>query len=336
MIMKTTLARLVCTAFLTGAVACSVSPAAYAETEDCVEKSFAVRTGGQLTVNADRGSIDVTAAEGETVGVKVIRKAKGPSEAKEKEMLQDHELTFNPQGDKVEISARYKGGDHLWQGWRNQLQVRFVISVPRKYNVDLKTAGGSITVSDLTGKVKVATSGGSLKIGSIQGPVWAKTAGGNVALAGATEAADLRTSGGSIDAGEVQGSLVAQTSGGSIIIRHARGNAVAKTSGGNITIDDVGGTIDASTSGGSVSARFAIQPKGNCSLRSSGGSIRADLSGTLAVDLDAKTSGGRVITDLPVTVRGEQKSHHLQGKINGGGPVLELKTSAGNVHLRKL
>ncbi|MBI5821732.1 MAG: DUF4097 family beta strand repeat protein [Verrucomicrobia bacterium] len=334
--MTTTIAKLASTAFLAGALICSASPAAYAETEDRVEKSFAVSTGGQLIVNADRGSIEVAATEGGTVEVKVVRKAKGPTEAKEKEMLQDHELTFNPQGDKVEITARYKGGGHFWQGWRHQLQVRFMISVPRKYNVDLKTAGGSITVSDLTGKVKVETSGGNLKIGSIQGPVWAKTSGGNVALAGATEAADLRTSGGSIDAGEVQGSLVAQTHGGSITIRHAKGDVVAKTSGGNITIDDVGGTIDASTSGGSVSARFAVQPKGNSSLRSSGGSIRVDLSGALAVDLDARTSAGRVTVDLPVTVHGEQKSHHLQGKINGGGPVLELKTSAGNIHLRKL
>ncbi len=373
--MKTTIARLLFPTAVLGVQLCLLSPTVPAETEDRVKKSFAVSAGGQLTVNADRGSIEVTAAEGENVEVEVIRKVRVASDAKAKEILEDHELTFNHEGANVEILAKYHGATgRLWRELWNRLQVRFVISVPKKYSVDLKTAGGSITVSDLAGKVKAETSGGSLKLGRIQGPVNGRTSGGSISLAAATEAVEVKTSGGRIEVGEVEATVTAQTSGGSIKIARAKGDAIAKTSGGSITVEEaaakleaetsggsihlgkvagpatahtsggsidiaeISGAINASTSGGSVSARLTGQPKGDCSLRSSGGGIRVDLSEKVAVDLDARTSGGRVTTDLPVTitVQGEQKSNHLQGKINGGGPALVLKTSGGGIHLRKL
>ena len=301
MIMKTLTVLLASATIFVCISGCGIATFPQAESDDRVEKSFAVSSGGQLTVNADRGSIEVAATDGEMVKVEVTRETRAATEAEAKELLRDHELTFNHQGDKVEITAKYKGDRRSSDGFRHQLQVHYQISVPRKYNIDLKTAGGAITVSDLAGNVKVETAGGGLHIGRIQGPVWARTSGGRVALGGATEVADLMTS------------------------------------GGGIAVDDVGSVINARTSGGSITARFATQPKGDCSLHTSGGSIRADLAEKIAVELDAQTSGGRVVSDLPVTMtlNGEQRSGHLHGKINGGGPALVLKTGGGNIHLRK-
>jgi hypothetical protein len=64
---------------------------------------------------------------------------------------------------------------------------------------------------------------------------------------------------------------------------------------------------------------------------------KARSPGARGDNLDARTSGGRVSTDLPVvvTVVGEHKTDVLQGKLNGGGKALVLKTSAGNIRLRK-
>ena len=48
------------------------------------------------------------------------------------------------------------------------------------------------------------------------------------------------------------------------------------------------------------------------------------------------TEGGTVDSKLPVTVVGKQKDGMLEGKINGGGPNLALKTSGGNIQVLKL
>jgi hypothetical protein len=58
---------------------------------------------------------------------------------------------------------------------------------------------------------------------------------------------------------------------------------------------------------------------------------------TASVDLDARASGGRVIADMPVTmvVRGDAQQGGVQGKINGGGPALVLRSSSGDIHLKE-
>jgi DUF4097 and DUF4098 domain-containing protein YvlB len=343
-----------------------------ADAEDRIKKTFSVNPGGQLTVRADRGSITVTTTEANSVDVEVIRKVKGASDAKAETMFKDHEVTFSQDGNSVEVTAKYKRELRFWEQIWNRFQVQYLIAIPKKFNLDLKTAGGAITVADLTGKVRVETAGGSLKLASIDGSVWGKTAGGSIALAAGTGDVEVKTSGGSINVGEVAGKLTAGTAGGSITVQKALGDAFLKTSGGSINVEEVvgaldadtsggsikikqagksvvartsgggiqvsgvKGTLDASTSGGSITGSFAMQPEGDCQLKTSGGSITVYLKDSLAFNVNAKTSGGRVVTELPVTVQGEHKSSSLQGKLNGGGPALFLHTSAGSIHLRKL
>ena len=60
------------------------------------------------------------------------------------------------------------------------------------------------------------------------------------------------------------------------------------------------------------------------------------LAPNIAVDLDAHTSGGGVNSDLPITVMGHVSEDSLNGKVNGGGPKLVLRSSGGGIHVRKL
>jgi hypothetical protein len=305
--------------------------------EDKITKTLKVAPGGQLVVEADRGSIEVTTADAESVDIVVERKAAG-SQSKAEHVLTDHVVTITQEGNKVRIHAEYTGAKLSgWLGeWRN-LQVKFLITVPHKFDADLKTAGGSIAVAGLAGELQANTSGGSLKFDQIAGPVTGRTSGGSVTLTGGKGKADLRSSGGSIHLSEIEGDVNAHTSGGSIHADHLAGKAVVKTSGGSIEISAVKGPIEAGTSGGGITATLSEQPAGPCSFRTSGGGITVILDEKVKADLDARTSGGRVTSDLPVVsvVTGEQKKNKLEGKINGGGPLITAHTSGGGVHIRK-
>ena len=81
---------------------------------------------------------------------------------------------------------------------------------------------------------------------------------------------------------------------------------------------------------------MARQPRGDSQLKTSGGGIVLLLAPGLAFDLDAHTSGGEVQTDVSVTLLGKQRESTLNGKLNGGGPKLLLRSSGGDIHLRKL
>ena len=293
----------------------------FADTQDVINRSFKVSEGGTLTMDVSRGSIEVDTWSKDMVKVKVIRRVRTSDEDRADRIFRKYEVDFSQSGNDVTIETddRLRSGFLSWFKGYN-LQVRFLITVPEKYNLKLRTSGGSISVRDIEGDVKTRTSGGSLKFSYVKGPVWGKTSGGSITLDGCSGDADVHTSGGSIRIGTVKGEVKARTSGGSIKVK------------------EVMGTINAHTSGGSVSAYISKQPEGDCSLTTSGGSITVNLDNDIGVDVNARTSGGRVYTDFPVTmtVQGVISKRKLKGKINRGGPELYLKTSGGSIRIKKL
>ena len=292
----------------------------YGNIKDRITKTFSVGSGGTLLLESDIGSISVQGADIDSVEIEILREVKTNNEKKADKILEDYDIQFNHSGNDVSIDAKYKkkGIKGFWNNIGKHLRVKYIVTVPSEYNVELHTKGGSITVEDIRGEILSKTSGGSLSFENIKGNI-----SGN-------------TSGGSISIGEVMGRSNIRTSGGSIRIRQAEGPVEAHTSGGSITVEEVIGTIEAHTSGGSVKAYLSRQPDSDCRLTTSGGSITVQLSTDMSLDVNAKTAGGRVHADFPVSISGKIDKNSMQAQMNGGGPELYLRTSGGSIYLKKL
>lgn len=301
--------------------------------ESFIRKSFTVAPGGKLTIRADRGSVDVKPGAGDSVQIEVKRE---PGRGTSEDILKKHSVTFAQEGNNVmvkgEMDPSVKGS--FWRN--NNLKVRYVVTLPKEFNVDLKTSGGSIAVEALKGEARSETSGGSLKFGQIDGFVFGRTSGGSINVSGAMGDVDVHTSGGGIQVGSASGNVMAKTSGGSIKVGDIKGALTAKTSGGGISVNGAAGPVNAQTSGGSIQAAITTQPTGDCKFETSGGGIEVKMVEKVAMDLDAHTSGGSVSTEFPVMMEGKVKNNELRGKLNGGGPRLNLATSGGSIRIRKL
>ena len=131
-----------------------------AETEEQINKRFPVQPGGKLVVEVDFGSIEVTTnATGEVV-VDVYRKVNRRNKSEEETFLRERPVTFSQDGNTVTIQSRAKNkGGGSWRG-RQRTEGKYTITVPAQFNATLKTSGGGIAVSDLTGDTKAGTSGG--------------------------------------------------------------------------------------------------------------------------------------------------------------------------------
>jgi hypothetical protein len=250
--------------------------------------------------------------------VKVVarQKIRASSEAEADELLKKLTLSIEQTADGVAAYTKYEKkleGLH-WGSWP-PVHVDFIVTVPVNYNVELKTSGGDITVGNLNGKVYVRTSGGNIGLGRIAGEIDGSTSGGDVRLEEGSSKVKLGTSGGDIRVGR------------------AVGPTDLDTSGGNIEIKSVENTLHASTSGGDVSAGIAGALKGDCKLSTSGGRVRVNVDKAVAFDLDASTSGGGVdATGLTITIeKGGSGRSRLAGKVNGGGPLLKLRSSGGDI-----
>jgi hypothetical protein len=289
---------------------------AQARIERVVEKSFPVSGIGTLRVETDGGEIRVDPAADGVVKITAREKIRADTDAEADDLLKKLELTFEQSGNDVLARAKYPSqimGFHV--GMWPPVQVAFTVTVPARFATDLRTSGGPITVGDLAGKVVAKTSGGPIKLGKIGASI------------------DAHTSGGSINVTEGQGEMKLNTSGGPITVGRSIGPAELSTSGGGIRIDGVEGSVNAHTSGGGIRATINGPLKSDCVLSTSGGSIRVNVDNAAAFRLDASTSGGGVDAEgLTLTLeKGGSGRSHLAGSVNGGGPLLKLRSSGGGI-----
>ena len=308
-----------------------------------IKKEVAVGSGGTLTLEADRGSVEVIPAVVDHVSVEVIRSIREKDAHKAEAILKHHEVAISKEGNDAIVKSRLKPiaienlaldrvgidvSEDVRQAVKNAIRKRFRnihfrVTVPAKYNLKLKTGGRNIVCGDIGGQARCTTSGGGIKLGKIAGRVVATTSGGSLQLAAAGDSVELRTSGGSVRAGDIHGDAVVATSGGSISLGRVRGRVSAKTSGGSIRILDAGGAIEAITSGGSVKAVISRQPKADSYFATTGGSVNVALAKGLAFNFEHLGHGkasGPFLKDA-----GRQPR---TAKLNGGGPKLVTKGNA--------
>ncbi len=292
--------------------------AARADIKRTVEKTFTVQPGGNLKVKTAGGDIKVLTGTGNEVKVTALERIHADTEARADELLKDLDLSIDQQGNDVTATAKYeKSGGWHWGSWP-PVNVSFTVVVPGKYNVDLNTSGGDIRLESIDGHARLRTSGGNLKVDQVVGEV------------------DGRTSGGDISLREGTANVHLSTSGGNIHVDRAGGEAELATSGGDIVINSVQGRLTASTSGGDVRATIEGALKGDCKLTTSGGEVVVTVDKTAAFDLKAHTSGGDVdAAGITIAIdQGGLRKSSLAGKVNGGGPLLYLGSSGGDIRVK--
>src|SRR5262245_4717004 len=118
--------------------------AAFAETEEEINKSFAVQPGGKLVVDVDFGSIDVSTSSANEVKVDVFRKINRRNKADEEQFLREHPVTFSQDGNTVTISSRAKTKNSNWWRGSQRTEGKYTITVPSQFDAQLKTSGGGI------------------------------------------------------------------------------------------------------------------------------------------------------------------------------------------------
>lgn len=299
-------------------------------------RAFSVQPGGRLVIDADRGSIRVLTAATNSVSITVEREVNRTTDEKAREVLASHAVDFRQEGEVITVQARLPKSDSIWSRKAAGLTVKYTVTVPKAYDLTLTTAGGSVDVGDIAGRLKLETAGGSIHVAALDGSVKAETAGGGITVGSATGAVDADSAGGSIKLGTMKAAVHANTAGGSVRVEASAGPVKANTSGGSIVINQASGPIQADTAGGSITARFVAAPQGDSKLECTGGGITVYLADALGFAVDAESTGGGVRSELPVESAQKTTRTSLQGQLNGGGPVLRLRSVGGGISLRRL
>ena len=213
------------------------------------------------------------------------------------------------------------------------------------------TAGGHINAGNIAGRAELHSGGGHIRASQISGQADLQTDGGNITVGQASNLVSVRTGGGQIDFGEVRGSVRAQTGGGGIRIMYVAGPMEVESSAGSICLTKVAGTVKAATAGGTITAWINPEEQGSEStvhlsgisqLSSGNGDIVVFLPRNLAADIEAVVDSGgerRIEADPALALkvqRGGDGPLRALASLNGGGPTLKLRTTAGKIKLQFL
>jgi DUF4097 and DUF4098 domain-containing protein YvlB len=214
-------------------------------------------------------------------------------------------------------------------------------------NVNLQTGGGNIKVASAKGEIKAESGGGSVVVLSgLQGAVL-ETGGGSIRVDKCTGPVKATTGGGSVDLGEIGGPAEIETGAGSIRLASAKGRVQAQTGGGSIQLDGAT-SVQAETSAGGIIVKLLSSAgavgRNNSTLETSAGDITVYLANDLAISIRAEIeiANGHTIrsdfSDIHVSSEGGpwEKTVTAEGQLNGGGPVLKVRTNSGNVNFRRV
>jgi hypothetical protein len=229
-------------------------------------------------------------------------------------------------------------------------------------DVQAETGGDAIEVGTVGGDVTLRTGGGSIKIGSVKGKISAESGGGDMVVTSGMQSAVLQTGGGnirvircggplkattgggSIDLGEIGGEAEVETGGGSIRLTSARGPVRAETGSGSIELSGILSAM-AQTGAGGIVARF-VSSNGSgvrsSTLETAAGDITVYLSTDIHMNIRAsiEMANGHSIrsefSDIRVVSEGGDYGPRMvsaEGALNGGGPLLKVRTSSGNIRI---
>jgi hypothetical protein len=159
----------------------------------------------------------------------------------------------------------------------------------------------------------------------------AETGSGEIADDGVGQNAKLSTGSGNIHASGLHGGFSLETGSGSIVAdQTGTGDVKAETGSGSIDLHNLHGGVHAETGSGSIKAEGT--PTAPWKLETGSGGIEV-WTGNAGIDLDAETGSGGIHTDREITSHGSTDKHHVEGKINGGGPVVKIETGSGGIQV---
>lgn len=200
-------------------------------------------------------------------------------------------------GDRVEVEVRTPPWEFHFGIVRRSLHIE--VWVPKAADLTLETGDGSVAVPAVSGRLVVRTGDGTITVDGARGDLRLRSGDGRIVGRGLDGVLDAHTGDGAMRVdGRFDGLTIGSGDGG-IVAEALPGSRLA--SAWSVTTGD-----------------------GRVTLR-----VPADLK----ADLDAHTGDGAIDIDLPLTISGRVSRQDVRGTLNGGGPLLRLRSGDGSIRV---
>jgi bifunctional DNA-binding transcriptional regulator/antitoxin component of YhaV-PrlF toxin-antitoxin module len=122
------------------------------------------------------------------------------------------------------------------------------------------------------------------------------------------------------------------TVNGGVELTGLKGRVTAEATNGGVRARDISGPLDASTTNGGIEVELAAVADSGVKLGCVNGGIELKLPSTAKANISARVSNGGIsASGLPIETVGESSTRRLEGRLNGGGPQIELSGTNGGI-----
>jgi hypothetical protein len=130
-----------------------------------------------------------------------------------------------------------------------------------------------------------------------------------------------------------------QARNGGIHLSDVRGRLEFRTSNGGIHVDRVAGEVNGSTTNGGVHVNLSggRWEGGPVRLSTTNGGVHLSLPADTNAQVRARTTNGGVHSDFPLpNFERNRRPSQFEFNIGSGGPVIDISTTNGGVHIKRL
>jgi DUF4097 and DUF4098 domain-containing protein YvlB len=322
----------------------------------------------RVNISTPRGDITVHAEDTQQIRVEVKKSANAMSEHDaEKRADEVHVVITDNHDGSFDVRPVGTGKD------AGRVDVDLEVYVPQKAAIWANTehgdvhafaVGGNVEINTRNGDIEAQNSGSDVTAATEKGDVRITTAGGNVKLSGRGDEVEISdVKGEAAIEGEFYGPIrlariakgahllsrrtnLTLTSlaghldadSGNIEIADVTGDVTLDTQKNDVTLENVAGRIQIEDHDGDVEMRFAQPPHAGIDVSDGSGDISVTLPPQAAFQMDAQSESGDADSDFAgVKKTGTQDSDRagLSGQQGERGPLIHLRTSYGDIHLKK-
>jgi DUF4097 and DUF4098 domain-containing protein YvlB len=329
--------------------------------------AMTIPANARVSVKLGRGELTIRGSEDAQVRISAKKNAKTWSDSEAERLAKPVGVEVVKNGDVFEVHPM--GYDLS----NSRISVDLELSLPSKSPLTIKAEKGDITVSGMASDISISVQSGDVDLRDIAGDISVETRKGDVKATDIKGDVKVSGKGGEIDVnnctggltvdgdfyGPVRGDRIAkgvrlisgktdltlsalsghmEAGSGNLDIIEAPGNLNLRTRDMEVNVENPGGKVNIDDHNAEISVRYSSVPKDDVTITNSSASISLTLPGSSSFEIQADCRNCDIDSEFPGLQASKSPSGDatLAGRLGSGrGPKIVLKTSYGNIALRR-
>lgn len=320
-----------------------------------------------VLVRTVRGDITVRASDDAAIRVSAKKNVRTWNESEASRIAKPVSVEISQNGGGFEVHpSGYDQSDE-------RISVDLEVTVPKKSALTVRTDKGDVTVSDMGGDVGVVDQNGDVQVRGTDGDVTVEMHKGDAQVDDTQGDVNVSGKGGEIEVNNATGSLTMdgdfygpvrvdrvtkgvrmvsvktdltvsalaghlEAGSGNLDLIDAPGNVTLRTRDTEINVENATGKLVIDNRNAQTDVRFTTPPKEDVQVTNSSAGISLTLPGSSSFEVQADCRNCDIDSEFPglAPVKSPSGDGSVAGKYGSGrGPKIVLKTSYGNIELKR-